>query len=61
MVICRGCLEIGLESDTQVRLLAISFLHHFPSSFGRCSVYGTPAVARVSCFVPYTELPPFEG
>ena len=22
-VICRGCLEIGLESDTQVRLLAI--------------------------------------
>ena len=37
-----------------------SFLHHFPSSFGHCSVCRTPAVARVSVFVPYTELPPFE-
>ena len=37
------------------------FLHNFPSFFGRCSVYGTPAIARVSGFVPYMELPPFEG
>ena len=38
-----------------------SFLHHFPPFNGRCSVYRTPAVARLSGFVPYKELPPFEG
>ena len=38
-----------------------SFLHNFPSSFGRCSVYRTHAVARVSGFVLYKELSPFKA
>ena len=38
-----------------------SFLHHFPSCFGRCSIYGTPTVCRVNGFVLYTELLLFEG
>ena len=38
-----------------------SFLHHFPSSFGHCYVYGTPAIAHVSGFVMYTKLLPFKG
>ena len=39
----------------------ISGVHHFSSFFGCCSVYGTPAVAQVSGFVPYTELLLFKG
>ena len=39
-------------------------LNHYYIIFlrlGLCSIYGTPALARVSGFVRYTELPPFKG
>ena len=49
------------ENHTPTYSKIKAFLHHFPSFFGRCSVYVTSAVARASGFVPYTELLPFEG
>ena len=39
----------------------ITIITSFSFILGLCSVYGTPALVRVSGFVLYTELPPFKG